>query len=98
VRVSSNPRVFPDAPPPIKVLEILQVNLQHPSHHFYKDEIPFPEAVGPFGDRFTGHQQVTDAYLFGLAIHKRCVLATFDKSIAVLAGEDPALLKALEIL
>src|SRR5262245_38418623 len=82
VRVSSNPPVLPDVPKPAKAAEILQTNLGHPTHRFFKDEINFPEAVKAFADHFSGHQQTTDAYLFGLAIHKRSVLATFDKSIA----------------
>ena len=98
IRVSSNPRVFRDAPTPVKAVEILELNLDHPTHRFFKDELDFPHAVKPFGNRLSGHQQTTDAYLFGLAIHKGGVLATFDKSIATLAGSDPILLKALEIL
>ena len=84
IRVSSNPRVFPDAPSPGKAAEILAANLAHANHHFWKDEIPFTRAVAPFGARLSGHQQVTDAYLLGLAIHKRGVLATFDAAIGAL--------------
>lgn len=98
VRISSNPRIFPDAPPPAKALEILKANLNHPAHHFWKDEISLAHAVTPFGSRFTGHQQTTDAYLFGLAIHKRGVLATFDTSIAALLEENSGYLKSLTIL
>jgi toxin-antitoxin system PIN domain toxin len=88
VRISSNPRIFPDAPPPAKALEILKANLDHPSHHFWKDEISLAQAIAPFAGRFSGHQQTTDAYLFGLAIHKRGVLATFDTGIAALVEEN----------
>jgi toxin-antitoxin system PIN domain toxin len=98
VRISSNPRIFPDAPPPAKALEILRANLNHPAHHFWKDEISLAQAVAPFGGHFSGHQQTTDAYLFGLAIHKRGVLATFDTSIAALLEENSGYLKSLTIL
>jgi hypothetical protein len=98
VRISSNPRIFPDAPLPAKAVEILKANLNNPAHHFWKDEIPLARAVTSFADRFTGHQQTTDAYLFGLAIHKRGVLATFDTSIAALVAEDSIHLKSLEFL
>ena len=98
VRVSSNPRIFRDAPSPSKALEILKANLSHPTHRFWKDEVPFTQAVACFAGRFTGHQQTTDAYLFGLAIHKRGVLATFDASIAALVEENSGYLKSLEIL
>ncbi len=98
VRISSNPRIFSDAPSPAKAVEVLKGNLNHPSHHFWKDEIPIAQAVTPFGSRFTGHQQVTDAYLFGLAIHKRGVLVTFDTTIATLVEENSGHLKSLETL
>jgi toxin-antitoxin system PIN domain toxin len=98
VRVSSNPRVFPDAPSPAKAVEILQANLKHPAHRFFKDEIGFPEAVKRFSGAFSGHQQVTDAYLFGLAVHRGGVFTTFDTSVSALAAEDSSLLKSLEIL
>jgi len=98
VRVSSNPRIFPDAPTPAKSVEILKANLNHPTHVFWKDEIPLAQAVAPLAVGFTGHQQTTDAYLFGLAIYKRGVLATFDTGIAALVEEDSVHLKSLEIL
>lgn len=98
VRISSNPRVFPDAPSPAKAIELLEANLRHPRHCFWKDEIPFAAATACFGGRFTGHQQVSDAYLFGLAIHKGGYLATFDTSIAALVEPESQYLLSLEIL
>lgn len=98
VRVSSNPRVFADAPTPGKATEILEGNLAHATHRFFADHLRFSEAIAPFGDRLLGHQQVTDAYLFGLAVHHHAILATFDSGIAALAGNDPALLRSLAVL
>jgi toxin-antitoxin system PIN domain toxin len=98
VRVSSNPRVFRDAPLPAKALEVLQANLKGPAHRFWKDEIGFGQAVAPFATRLAGHQQITDAYLLGLAIRKRGVLATFDTGIASLATEGSIHRKSLEFL
>jgi uncharacterized protein len=98
VRISSNPRVFPDAPSPIKAIEILKANLNHPNHRFWKDEVSFDQAVEPFAGRFTGHQQTTDAYLFGLAVQKRGVLVTFDVGIKALVDDNSIYLKSLEIL
>jgi hypothetical protein len=47
----------------------------------------------------SGHRaQTTDAYLFGLAIHKRGVLATVDTSIAALVEKNSGYLKSLTIL
>jgi toxin-antitoxin system PIN domain toxin len=98
VRISSNPRVFSDAPSPAKAIELLEANLRHPRHCFWKDEIPFALSVACFGSRFAGHQQATDAYLFGLAIHEGGSLATFDTSIAALVEPESKYLKSLEIL
>ena len=41
----------------------------------------------PFSKRLHGHNQITDAYLLGLAIHEGLVLTTFDKALLHLAGE-----------
>jgi len=98
VRVSSNPRVFAAAPTPAKAAEILESNLTHATHRFLGDDVRFSEAIAPFADRLLGHQQTTDAYLFGLAVHHGAVLTTFDGGIAALAGDDSGLLRSLTIL
>ena len=88
VRISSNPRVFPDAPSVGRAVEVLAANLKHPRHQFWKDDLAFADAIAPFGDRVNGHrghQQTTDVYLFGLAIHRKGVLATFDAGVTALA-------------
>ncbi len=41
-----------------------------------------------FASRIRGHQQVTDAYLLGLAIKEDRVLVTFDKGFQHLAGAE----------
>lgn len=38
--------------------------------------------------RIFGHQQVTDAYLLGLAIKEEGALVTFDKGIQYMAGAE----------
>lgn len=60
------------------------MNLHHPYHEFWGDQLTFPDAVAPFRERITGHQQITDAYLLGLAMRKKARLITFDKSVAAL--------------
>jgi len=37
--------------------------------------------------RLTGHPQVTDAYLLGLAMHKKGKLAAMDKGVSELLAE-----------
>ncbi len=98
VRISSNPIILPDAPSPLKAMEALEANLRHPRHRFWEDDIPFADAVAPFGGLFRGHQQATDAYLLGLAIRKGGVLATFDAGIAALLGPQSPYGGSLEVL
>jgi hypothetical protein len=44
--------------------------------------------TAPFADRIFGHQQVTDAYLLGLAIREDGVLVTFDRGLRYMAGAE----------
>jgi uncharacterized protein len=81
VRIISNPSFSPDALRPGDAVNLLQAYLSHPAHRFWPDEIGFVEALKPFTERLTGHQQVTDAYLLGLAIHKKGKLATLDQAV-----------------
>ncbi len=66
-------------------MNVLAANLAHPSHVFWPDEISLCAALKPVQGRITGHQQITDAYLLGLAIHKRGRLATLDAAVPTLA-------------
>jgi toxin-antitoxin system PIN domain toxin len=84
VRITSNPAFSRDAVTPQEAMKILDANVKHTSHRFWADEIGFVQAALPFAKRLEGHQQVTDAYLLGLAIHKRGRLATMDRGILAL--------------
>jgi uncharacterized protein len=41
----------------------------------------------PFFKRLQGHNQITDAYLLGVAVQEGLVLATFDQAMLHMAGE-----------
>ena len=84
VRIVANPAFSPDAVSPVEAAGLLASNLKHQNHQFWADEITLAQAVQPFANRLTGHQQVTDAYLLGFAIHKKGKLATMDRSVAAL--------------
>jgi uncharacterized protein len=84
VRIISNPAFSPDAVTPQEAVSVLNSNLGHRLHRFWRADVPFPEAVEEFRDRLVGHRQVTDAYLLGLAIHKNGKLATLDQAILAL--------------
>jgi uncharacterized protein len=86
VRIVSNPAFSPNAVNASDAIGLLKANVEHPFHRFWPDEIGFVEAVKPFAARIGGHQQVTDAYLLGLALHKKGKLLTLDRGMRSLAG------------
>ncbi len=91
VRIVSNGTSFPDAVEPQEAVELLEGNLKDPRHQFWADDISFMKAVQPFWGRLKGHKQVTDAYLLGLALHKKGKLVSLDRGILdLVAGKDTA--------
>jgi uncharacterized protein len=81
VRIVSNPSSFPDAVEPQEAAALLEENLRDARHRFWADDVSFAKAVQPFFKRLKGHKQVTDAYLLGLALHKRGKLVSLDQGI-----------------
>ncbi len=98
VRIVSNPAFSRDAVQPREASHVLAANTQAKDHTFWADDVPFAEAVAFAGMRLVGHQQVTDAYLLGLAIRHRGALATLDRHIATLIAPKAAERRALEII
>jgi uncharacterized protein len=98
VRVVSNPAFSRDAVTPREAAGLLAANTAAKDHAFWPDEVPFVDAVTFAGARLVGHQQVTDAYLFGLAIRRGGVLATLDQRIAALIDPKSAGHESLELV
>ena len=98
VRIVSNPAFSPDAVTPDEAMSLLTANLQHPAHEFWKNDIPFVDAVKPFQSKIVGHRQVTDAYLLGLAIHNKGRLVTMDRGVKSLLGAADSNAANLEVL
>ncbi len=96
VRIVSNPAFSRDAVQPREAIQVLSANTAAKDHSFWPDELPFAEAVAYAGVRLMGHQQVTDAYLLGLAIRRGGVLATLDQRIVALTEPKSAERKAIE--
>ncbi len=84
VRILSNPAFSLNALRPNDALDLLRANLAHPAHHFWSDEIPLATALEPLAATLTGHKQLTDAYLLGLAILRKGRLVTLDQTVASL--------------
>jgi uncharacterized protein len=66
---------------------VLEDLAQHAGYHYHPACHNWSTLTKPFSRRLHGHNQVTDAYLLGMAIHDGLILATFDKGIVHLAGE-----------
>jgi len=67
--------------------EILEDLATHPGYHYRPVSQDWLSLRKPLLKRLHGHNQITDAYLLGLAMQERMVLVTFDKAILYLAGE-----------
>ena len=81
VRIVSNPAFTSDALSPQQAMELLEVNAEHPGHRFWKDDAGFLTVSAPFAERMTGHRQVTDAFLLGLALRHKGRVATLDRGM-----------------
>lgn len=97
VRILSNPAFSSQAPSPRRAMELLAENLDHPGHRFWGDSEGFLAAAAPFSARITGHRQVTDAFLLGLALRHKGKLATLDRGVASLILPETAQ-RAVEVI
>jgi uncharacterized protein len=88
VRIVSNPAFSRDALSPVEALALLGENLAHPAHEFWTDRLQVPAAVKGIEARLQGYKQLTDAYLLALAHRRKGVLATFDRGLRTLAGDE----------
>jgi toxin-antitoxin system PIN domain toxin len=88
VRIVSNPAFSRDALSPLEALALLGENLAHPAHEFWTNGVQLPPAVKSMEPRLQGCKQLTDAYLLALAHRRKGVLATFDRGLRTLAGDE----------
>lgn len=84
VRIISNPAFSPRAVSVKEALAALAQSAKHPGHQFWPDDLTLSDGIVKLKQRITGHQQITDVYLLGLAIHRKGKLATLDRAIAAL--------------
>ena len=96
VRIVSNPAFSRDAVTPGEAIQVLTANTAAKDHRFWPDDVALAEAAAFAGNRLIGHNQITDAYLLGLAVRKRGKLATLDGGIASLAAAASPERQALE--
>jgi hypothetical protein len=90
VRISSNPRITPDAVSPGQAWSVLREMISHRRHVFWCDDLDVKSDI--FSEmQISGHRQVMDAYLFALAIKRNSILATFDVSLKYLVSDGSSL-------
>jgi len=88
LRVTTNPAFRPGPYTLDQAIAILQALKGHPAYRYWEIKESWVTLTAPFATRILGHQQVTDAYLLGLAIKEDLVLVTFDAGIRHLAGAE----------
>lgn len=98
IRIVSNPAFSAHAVTPSDALETLAATLQHRNHEFWPDNINVMQALAAVRKRLVGHRQVPDAYLLGLALHKRGKLATLDRGILALVSGLPEISSAVVLI
>ncbi len=88
IRITIHPKYRPATRTVQQATAILASFAKHPGYRYWPIVDSWATLTAPFSARIFGHQQVTDAYLLGLAIREHGVLVTFDSAIGVLAGTD----------
>lgn len=85
IRIISNPRYPTSVAMPTEIAGILRSALSRPDHHFWEDSVSLLDESLFQPSRITGHRNITDVYLPGLAVRNHGRLATFDRSIPMKA-------------
>jgi predicted nucleic acid-binding protein len=67
---------------------VLTSLINRPGYRYWPIEANWTSITAPFKGRIFGHQQITDAYLLGLAVKEGGVLVTLDKAIRSMAGPN----------
>lgn len=84
IRVSSNPRVSPQARTPGEAAGLLREMLRLPRHRFWSDDVSLASTRFVSIERVVGHAQVTEAHLLEIALRRAGRLATFDRGVTSL--------------
>lgn len=88
LRLTTNPAYHPGPRTLEQAVAILQALKGRPGYWFREIGESWVAVTAPFARRIFGHQQVTDAYLLGLAIKDDGVMVTFDRGMKYLAGTE----------
>jgi toxin-antitoxin system PIN domain toxin len=97
VRISSNPKIIPEAVAPKEALALLNKIVDLKNHTFWKNNISILDKTIP-ASLLMGHRQVTDAYLLGLAIQHGGRLVSFDGGLSALLPQNSPHTRSLHII
>lgn len=88
IRITTNPAMQRSAITLDRAIAVLQALRAHPGYRYWPitDAENWIAVTATFAGRISGHQQVTDAYLLGMAIKENGVLVTFDRGLRYMAG------------
>jgi toxin-antitoxin system PIN domain toxin len=84
LRVTTNPKAGSHSVQ--ESTRVLADLANHRGYRFWPISAGWAALAAPFHERVFGHQQITDAYMLGLAVKENGVLVTMDKAIKFLAG------------
>jgi len=88
IRITTHPSFHPGPRTYEQATSILTGLASRPGYRYWPLTDCWADLTAPFARRISGHQQVTDAYLLGLAVKEDGVLVTFDRGIRYLAGPE----------
>ena len=88
LRVTTNSAFHPGPRTLEQAIAILQVLKGRDDYWYCPIDESWVTHTARFASRVRGHQQVSDAYLLGLAMKENCMLVTFDKGIKYMAGAE----------
>lgn len=88
LRVTTDPAYRPGPHTMEEAAALIQTLKRYPGYRYWGINDSWVTLTAPFATRIVGHQQITDAYLLGLAIKENGVLVTLDSGLKYLAGAE----------
>jgi toxin-antitoxin system PIN domain toxin len=97
IRILGSPTRLKEHRPLQEARELLKTFCEHTAHQFWPDDISIRDSDRFNVDAIRGHQQVTDAFLLGLAVKHGGRFVTLDQRIS-LAAVKGATRASLEVI